>query len=333
MKAHIVGGSGYTGGEVIRHIIGHPKIDDYEATSRQYLNQPVSNAHPNLINHTEKKFGEYKGSTDADIVFLALPHGLSMEYMVDLIASGIKVIDLSADFRINDMKLYEKHYKKHCCPELLGKAVYGLPEVYRNEIKSAQLVANPGCYVTAALLAIKPLLKFKKSLDLEKIIVDSKSGASGAGVKPSHFLHSPEVCGNPKTYKSVGHRHEPEINHILNRYEKCCIGFSPTLMPTVRGITSSTHVFGNVSKDELSETFKKTYVDEPFVRIVDNANVSIVNGTNYCDISVHSDGIRVVVNSVLDNLIKGAGGQAIQNMNLMMGFKETDGLNHIPYHP
>jgi len=336
MKAQVLGGSGYTGGELIRILLGHPAIDEIEATSRRYEGKPFSKVHPNLSGFTDASFKAYKkGDVDADIVFAALPHGESLNTVPTLFEAGIPVIDLSADYRIADTSLYESYYTKHTSPELLEEAVYGLPELFRSDIAGAKLIANPGCYVTAAILSLAPLAK-AKGADIGKVIVDAKSGTSGAGAAAKTFTLFSEVSENPKPYSVTGHRHEPEINHILQKLDDgFAVSFTPTLMPTVRGILSHAHVYGDFTQDGLESAYEKSYADEPFIRLVEAAYPKAVWGTNLCDISVHADekNGRAVLISALDNLVKGAAGQAVQNMNIMMGRQETKGLDRVPYHP
>ncbi|HHQ45045.1 MAG TPA: N-acetyl-gamma-glutamyl-phosphate reductase [Candidatus Altiarchaeales archaeon] len=333
MKALVVGGSGYTGGELLRILSLHPKVDEVTATSRTYEGRDIPEAHPNLTKVLNGKFRQYKGAGDADIVFLCLPHTKSMEAVPELLNSGVKVIDLSADYRISDKQVFEKYYCIHKNPELLKKAVYGLPELNRAKIKKASLIANPGCYVTSALLGLIPLMGEKK-LDLEHIIVDAKSGTSGAGVKPTQFLHASEVADNLKPYKVIGHRHQPEIDFILQGLNpNASVNFTPTLAPFSRGIQETIHIFGEI--DDPVKIFEKKYAKEPFVRVVSESTVKNVAFSNYCDIAVFYDNEkqRLVVVSSIDNLIKGASGQAVENMNLMMGYGETEGLQTLPYHP
>jgi N-acetyl-gamma-glutamyl-phosphate reductase common form len=335
MKALVVGGSGYTGGELLRILLSHPRVDDLETTSRSYAGKPVSNAHPNLNGIYDAKFSQFQGKSDADIVFLALPHSMSMEYAPKLLESGVKVIDLSADYRIKDAALYEKYYVKHKNPELLEKVVYGLPELYGDDIRGSDFVANPGCYTTAAILSMAPLKEFKDIIDL-RVIVDAKSGTSGAGTKPTQFLQHSEVEENLKPYKVIGHRHQPEMEFILKKLiPGISVSFTPTLVPTVRGILSNTHFFGDLDVVNLQEHYSSYYKAKRFVRIVDTACTRNVLYSNYCDMSVDYDPEkkRSVVIAAIDNLVKGAAGQAVQNMNLMMGYGEDEGLTAAPYHP
>ncbi len=337
MKVTIVGASGYTGSELLRLLVNHPEIDGITATSRTYAGKKVSDLHRNLHGIYNEKFHEFSLSRlDSDVVFLATPHTESMEYAPRILGKGIRVIDLSADYRFKDKRDYEKIYGKHKNPELLKQAVYGVPELFRNKIKNAKLVANPGCYALGAILAIAPLAKFQNKLDVEKIVVDAKSGTSGAGAKLSDFIHHPEVHDNLKPYKMVDHRHQPEIESVLlNFFKKIKISFTPTLVPIIRGILTNVHVFSTTININFENHYKTFYKNEPFVRIMDVSYVKDVLNTNYCDISVHLDAenSRVLVISAIDNLIKGAAGNAIQNMNLMLGYKETTGLKLVAGHP
>jgi N-acetyl-gamma-glutamyl-phosphate reductase len=337
MKAFVAGGSGYGGGELLRLLAGHPRVDEIASSSRTYEGKRISAVHPNLSGIVESEFKAHDPShADADIVFLALPHGQSMEYAPQILECGMKVIDFSADYRMGDARLYGKHYGKHKNPELLEDAVYGLPELFRDDIRKSRLIANPGCYATAALLALKPLSSISKSLDFNHVIVDAKSGTSGAGAKPSQFLHHSEVFDNIRTYKETGHRHEPEIDHILDCFIKdASVSFTPTLMPVVRGIICNCHIFGDTDIETLRAAYSNDYRKEPFIRVVDAACTKNVLYSNYCDIQPAYDAGkgRAVIVSAIDNLVKGAAGQAMQNMNLLMGYPEDEGLKTPPYHP
>jgi N-acetyl-gamma-glutamyl-phosphate reductase len=333
MKVLIVGGSGYTGGELLRILSRHKKVDEIIATSRKYKGKQISQVHKNLNGICDESFVEYSDDIDCDFVFLALPHGESMKFAPKFLEKGVKVCDLGADFRINDLNLYEKIYGPHSAPELLDNAIYGLCELFREDIKNANLVANPGCYVTTAILSIYPFSKLT-SFELDKIIFDANSGTSGAGANPTLFSNSSEVIENLKPYKLVGHRHEPEINHILEKFiNGIKVGFSPTLTPNVRGISGNTHIFTDNSLEKIQKAFSECYDNEYFIRLVEQVESKAVSGTNFVDIGIFKDDSRCVIATVLDNLTKGASGQAVQNMNLMMGFKENEGLDLVPCHP
>jgi len=344
MNVTIIGASGYTGSELLRILVNHGEINEIIPTSRTYKGKSVSSLHRNLKNIFDENFAELNvDKIDSDVVFTCTPNGEAMNLIPGLIEKGIKVIDLSADFRL-EKDAYEKTYKiRHKCPELLKTAVYGLPELFREKIKNSDLIANPGCYVTAAVLGIAPLLneKFKNNLDLDKVVVDAKSGTSGAGAELSEFLHFSEVYENLKPYKVVEHRHRPEIESALARFSETSlkVSFTPTLMPIVRGILNNIHIFVNAKadfeKEKLTGIYEKFYGGEPFIRITDVPYVKNVVNTNFCDIGCDFDKHtnRILVMSAIDNLIKGASGQAVQNMNLMCGFSEKEGLEMIAGHP
>ena len=333
----VVGGSGYTGGELLRILERHPQVGKLTATSRQHEGKKASSVHQNLLNVYDKEFKQMdEKSMDADFIFLATPHGESMTIAPGLLEKGVKVVDLSADYRFKDYKIYEKYYQKHASPELCKKAIYGLPEAYRKEIKKANLVANPGCYPTSVILGLLPLARIKKKLEMKKIVVDSLSGTSGAGAKPSEFAHHSEVDENLKVYNVAKHRHRPEMESIVGEQFGCDVklSFTPTLAPIIRGIQSNIHVHGKL-KENLMDSYKKFYGKEPFIRITETHYVKNVAHTNYCDMGVWTDEntSEIIVISVLDNIVKGAAGQAVQNMNLMQGFEETTGLGTVAGHP
>ncbi|MFH1126136.1 MAG: N-acetyl-gamma-glutamyl-phosphate reductase [Candidatus Altiarchaeota archaeon] len=338
MNVTVVGASGYSGSELLRILARHPKVEDITATSRQHEGKKVSSLHQNLLGVYDKNFKRMDDKAlDADFVFLTTPHGESMSIAPSLVDRGIKVVDLSADYRFKDVGIYEKFYQKHTNPELCKKAVYGLPEAYRKEIKKATLVANPGCYPTSVILGMLPLTKIKEKLDLQKITVDSMSGTSGAGAKPTEFVHHSEINENLKSYNIGKHRHRPEMESILRgQFEKeVKVSFTPTLVPIVRGIQANIHIYGSNIEVDLMEHYKNFYAEEPFVRITETPYVKNVANSNYCDVGLWNDknASQVIVVSAIDNLVKGAAGQAVQNMNLMEGFEETTGLKNIAGHP
>ncbi|MFH1722705.1 MAG: N-acetyl-gamma-glutamyl-phosphate reductase [Candidatus Altiarchaeota archaeon] len=337
MKAYVVGGSGYSGAELLRILVNHPKVDELVTSSRQYVGQKVASLHKNLSGMFEGEFQEFSPEKiDADVVFLALPHGESMKYAPSLLNSGSKVVDLSADYRL-PLDAYEEAYVKHENSELLQEAVYGLPELYRTQIKGASLVANPGCYPTSVILGLAPLSNYPKKLDLKRIVVTSLSGTSGAGANPSQFLHASEVDGTIKPYKVIGHRHVPEMEVYTSKElgENVRISFTPMLAPFSRGILSCITVSEVENVVGLKGAYEKAYDKEKFIRIVDDANIKNVVNTNFCDIAVYDERrtktLKII--SVIDNLVKGAAGQAVQNMNLMMGYKEIESLTQISGHP
>ena len=344
LKVGIYGASGYTGQELLRLLIGHPDADVVAITSRKFKGMPVSDVYPAFAGMTDLKFADSSPKylvSSCDVVFLALPHGEAMRVVPEFVAAGVKVIDLSADFRLRDVSVYEAWYKTHTAPDLVGKAVYGLPELYRDNIKGSDLVANPGCYPTSILLGLAPLLK-EGRIDLSSIIADAKSGVSGAGRDLQLGSLFCEVNEGFKAYKIGSHRHTPEIEQELGRIADTAItiSFTPHLVPVNRGILST--IYANlkerVSEAEVIDIYQRFYADEKFVRICTAGilpNISSVRGSNVCDIGCVVDERtgRVVVVSVIDNLVKGASGQAIQNMNLMCGLPEGAGLDHISLFP
>lgn len=344
MKIGVIGASGYTGQELLRILTHHPKVEIAYATSERFAGSAVDEVFPSfkgIIDLQFRKLSVPHIARDADFIFTALPHGQSMDVVAECIKKGKKVVDLSADFRLKDAALYERWYGKHSCPDLLSEAVYGLPEIYRDEIKKAQLVANPGCYPTGAILALTPLLE-GGIIDPVSIIVDAKSGVSGAGRSPSMTNLFGEVAEGLKAYNVANHRHTPEMEQELSvrTGEGIHILFVPHLIPINRGILSTCYARTNgaLSTAKASKAFQQRYGKEPFVRLVPSStfpSTMEVRGSNYCDIGVMVDDSsgQIVVISAIDNLAKGASGQAVQNMNIMCGFPETMGLEQIPLVP
>ncbi|WP_088336181.1 N-acetyl-gamma-glutamyl-phosphate reductase [Methanopyrus sp. KOL6] len=338
----VVGASGYTGGELLRFLARHPEVEEVRyATSRRLEGEPVWKAHPNLRrDYPDLEFSDpdpVEIGEDCDVVFTAVPHTAAMEIVPDLLEGGAVVIDLSADFRFDDVEVYEEWYGvEHAAPELNAKAVYGLPELHRDEIRSTDLIANPGCYPTGAILAAAPLVE--KGL-VDVVIFDSKSGTSGAGAKPSEITHHPECAEDLTPYNPTDHRHLPEIRQELGKLGDVEVHFTPHLAPLVRGIETTAHGLGDVEieSEELRELYVEYYDGEPFVRICEvgeTPRLWAVRGTNYCDVGIFAVGDgRIVVASAIDNLAKGASGQAVQNMNVRFGFEETSGLEEPGYHP
>jgi len=342
ISAAIIGASGYTGLELLRILKNHPHVNITTITSRQYAGKAVAKIFPSLRGlYDELIFSNLENASniEADVVFCCLPHGASMEIVSGFIKAGKKVIDLSADFRIKDVAIYEKWYGPHTRPGLIGEAVYGLPEINREEIKKASLIANPGCYPTGATLAVAPALK-AGLIDMEKtIIVDSKSGVSGAGRGLSEATTFVEVSGGFKAYKVGAHRHTPEIAQNLTGLagEKVEIVFTPHLLPVSRGILTTLYasLTEGLTTAELLSLYAKTYGHEFFIRLLPEGefpNINAVRGSNFYDIGLWSDpdtGQMIAV-SAIDNLVKGASGQAVQNMNIVFGFDETTGLTAPP---
>lgn len=342
IKAAIIGATGYTGAELVRILSSHPEARIEILTSRQHQGQDYSDIYPSLSGVVDLKCEEYsleRVAESADVVFMALPHQLPMGLVPELLKAGKKVIDLSADFRFKDKMVYEAAYQQHSAPDLLDSAVYGLSEVYRGEIAGASLIGNPGCYPTSILLPIVPLIKSGFILP-ETIIADSKSGVSGAGRSLSLRAHFCEVNEAFNAYKVANHRHCPEIEQIISREagKDINITFVPHLLPISRGMLSTIYagINGAVTSSMIYDCFNSFYEGKPFVRIRkegDIPDVAHVRGTNFCDIGFKLDSRtgRLVIVSVIDNLVKGASGQAVQNMNIMFGFNEKDGMSGIPY--
>ncbi len=335
IKVGIIGASGYTGGELLRFLKNHPDTELVAATSRQYDGQPIYKVHPNLRD-LEMKFENLKpDEMDADLVFTATPHGASMKIVPELLENDMRVVDLSGDYRFENIKTYEKWYGfEHTNPL---KAVYGLPEINRELIKTADLVANPGCYPTGAILACLPIVSEKI---VDTIVVDSKSGVSGAGVTPSEATHYPNCSDSVSPYAVITHRHGPEIQEKLSKIGNCRVSFTPHLVPVIRGIMTTVHSFiiEDVSSEYVHEIYNEFYDGEPFVRVLDPGEIprlSSVRGSNYCHIGcfdIDENG-RLVVASAIDNLVKGASGQAVHNMNLMFGIPETQSIDQVGLHP
>jgi N-acetyl-gamma-glutamyl-phosphate reductase len=338
LKIAIVGSSGYTGGELFRILLHHPRAMVTAVTSEKSAGKPITSIFPHLAGLTGlicEPLDPDAIAKKADFVFLALPHVTAQEAAYQFHRLGKKVVDLSADYRLMDPALYEKWYE-HChqYPELLKSAVYGLPELHREKIKKASLIANPGCYPTSAILGLAPLLE-KDIVDPKSIVIDSKSGVSGAGRSPSLAHHYPEVNEGLMAYKIGTHRHTPEIEQELSALAggAVTVSFTPHLIPMNRGILATIYArfTQGTNTAQLHTLYETFYHNEPFVRLLPFGqfpNVRNVRGSNFCDIGVYADPRtgRAVVVTAIDNLVKGASGQAVQNMNLMMGFDETEGL-------
>ena len=330
-KVGIIGGTGYAGGELARILCTHPDVEIAAMTSRQNAGARVSDVHPYLRGYVDIQFTERIAETNGlDLVFVATPHGVAMKEVPALLDRGIKVIDLSGDYRLHDVATYERWYgHEHTDVENLQRAVYGLPEFFREEIKGADLVANPGCYATSIILACAPLLR--SGLVEDDVIVDAKSGTSGAGMVPSvRTNHS--VCGESVIPYSVGtHRHTPEVEMAVDRFagSHLRVTFVPQLVPIVRGILSSCYfeLKDETSQEDVDVVYESQYDGEPFVHYVKEPSIRAVVGSNHAEVASRVIGNRVVAFGVVDNLVKGAAGQAVQCMNLMLGLKEGVGLN------
>lgn len=345
VKVGIVGVTGYTGGELIRLLLNHPEAEIVAVSSRSNVGNPVSTVHKQLYGYMDLIECEIKAENYAacDVVFLALPHGASSGLAKELAAMGKKVIDLGADFRLRDYDTYMEWYgAEHQWPELLPDVVYGLPELYREQIKGQDVIANPGCYPTSIILGLAPLLK-KGWVKLDTIVCDSKSGVTGAGKSLTQNTHFPDCNDNLSAYKIAGHRHTPEIEQELSALagEPLMVSFNPHLIPMNRGILSTiTMQATNVelTQEMLDAAYQEFYANEEFVRVrskTDLPTTKQVQGSNYCDVAPVWDSRtkRIVVVSVIDNLVKGAAGQAIQNMNILMGLDEGMGLRYGVMYP
>jgi N-acetyl-gamma-glutamyl-phosphate reductase len=329
----VVGAAGYTGAELFRLLVNHSRVNIIGAYGMKNVGKPVSEIHPHLRGIVDMIIEEpdyRKIGREAEVVFIATPHGVAMKFVPELLSGGARVVDLSADYRFDDVKVYEKYYAKHESPNVKG--VYGLPELYRAQIEHASLVANPGCFPTAAILSLAPLVK-KKLIDLDHIIVDAKTGTSGAGATLTESTHHPIAGANVVAYAATTHRHVPEMNQELSKLagENVGVHFTPHLLPMIRGILSTAHVFlkKQMEKSALLEIYREFYAGEPFVRVREELpQINYVVGSNYCDIGLEPEaqGKRVVVVAAIDNLVKGASGQAVQNMNIMIGCEEAEGL-------
>ncbi|MFZ6016195.1 MAG: N-acetyl-gamma-glutamyl-phosphate reductase [Nitrospirota bacterium] len=345
IRVAICGGSGYTGGELLRLLLNHPEVTVTAVTSEKSAGKYVSDLFPYLYRHSNLTYEQLKVGDildKADLFFMALPHGRSQEAVDFLFKHGKKVIDLSADYRLRDTKIYEEWYKgPHKFQTTLKKAVYGLPELYRKKIAEANLIANPGCYPTGAILGLYPAIK-NEFIDVSSIVIDSKSGTSGAGRKSDITFSYCEVNEGFKAYAVASHRHTPEIEQELSAIagKDIKINFTPHLAPLDRGILTTIYarLAKNISMEKIIEVYKKSYSKEPFVQVLDEGrspNVKNVRGTNMCEVglTVNMRTNTLIIVTAIDNLMKGGSGQAIHNMNIMMGFDEKTALDTIAVFP
>lgn len=341
VKVGIVGGTGYTGVELLRLLAQHPNVTIVAITSRGEADIRVADMFPSLRGAVDLKFCKPEDAAleRCDVVFFATPNGVAMTQAAKLLAAGVRIIDLAADFRLRDVKVWEKWYgMSHTAPELLSDAIYGLPEANRDAIRSARIVANPGCFPTATQLGLLPLVE-AGCVDTDNLIADTKSGVSGAGRKAeTHTLFS-EAADNFKAYGVGGHRHLPEIMQGLTEAAKCDVGltFVPHLTPMIRGIHAT--LYARITReDDFQRIFEARYSGEPFVDVMppnSHPETRSVRAANLCRIAIHrpQNGRILVVLAVIDNLVKGAAGQAIQNMNIMFGLEECSGLTQLPVSP
>ncbi|MCW8828519.1 MAG: N-acetyl-gamma-glutamyl-phosphate reductase [Gammaproteobacteria bacterium] len=342
VKIGIVGGTGYTGVELLRLLAAHPKAELRVITSRSEEGMAVADMFPNLRGHVDLKFSapDVAVLQQCDVVFFATPNGIAMTQVRELLDAGVKVIDLAADFRLKDVDVWQHWYgMEHACPELIEEAVYGLPEINREAIKAARLVANPGCYPTAVTLGYLPLLE-QGVIGTDGLVADCKSGASGAGRGANVGTLLCEVDSSFKAYAAAGHRHLPEIREKLGLVanEKVGLTFVPHLLPMIRGIHATLYGRLKDTSVDLQALFEQRYAAEPFVDVLpagSHPETRTVRGGNMCRLALHrqqgSD--TVIILSVIDNLVKGAAGQAVQNMNIMCGLEERSGLDVIAVLP
>jgi N-acetyl-gamma-glutamyl-phosphate reductase len=333
-RVAIQGATGYSALELLKILLRHPQIEITAVTSRQEGNPPLASVHPSLTGRLDLKLEDLAAAEvgkRADCVFSCLPHGVTTHQVPDMLAAGARVVDFSADYRLKDPAAYEQWYgEKHGDPGRLHEAVYGLPELFRKQIPPAKLIANPGCYPTSAALPLAPLIKLGL-IEPTGIIIDSKSGVSGAGRSPKLPYHYPECNENFSAYGVGKHRHTPEIEQTLSTFADCkaSIIFTPHLVPMDRGILSTAYgvARGNHTEKQVLEALREFYRGEPFVRVVDHLPCTKDTAhTNFCDITARVVKDRIVTISTEDNLIKGAAGQAVQNFNLMFGYPETMAL-------
>ncbi len=346
IKVAICGGSGYTGAELLRILLLHPEVEVTAVTSERSAGKRISDLFPHLHRYSHLVFesldNKDKLAERAELFFMALPHAASQDAVDFFFNNGKKVIDLSADYRLSDVAVYEEWYKTaHNYQETLKKAVYGLPELHRERIKQASLIANPGCYPTGAILGLYPAIK-EGIIDTGTIVIDSKSGASGAGRKAETAFSYCEVNEGFKAYGIAVHRHTPEIEQELSALagKRLVVNFTPHLVAIDRGIVSTIYgkLAGATDTEDVRELYKKTYGAEPFVKVLEEgvlADAKHVRGSNYCEIGLKVNkrtGTLIIVTAI-DNLVKGASGQAVQNMNIIMGFPETTALESLALFP
>jgi N-acetyl-gamma-glutamyl-phosphate reductase len=343
-RVGIIGATGYTGVELLRLLLLHPEVEVTALTSQKYAGTPIDRVFPSLLKRLQLKCEELNVeilSGKADFIFTAVPHKTAMEVVPLFHRQGKRIVDLSADFRFRNAATYEKWYQKHTSPDLLPESVYGLPEIHREKIRSARIVGNPGCYPTGALIGLLPLVK-KGIISPENIVVDSKSGVSGAGRDVALESLFCEVNEGVKAYKIFAHRHTPEIDQELSQLaqREINVTFVPHLIPMDRGILSTLYVrlTKKMETEELLGLFQEVYRGEPFIRVHPKGklpNTKDVRGSNLCDIgaTVSDSDARAVIVTAIDNLVKGASGEAVQNMNIMLGYPETTGLDVLPLFP
>ena len=343
-SASVVGASGYVGGELLRLLLGHESISVHQATSESFAGKPLARAHPHLRGLTDLRFCRFEALTPTDILFSCLPHGVAAEKWSSLAPLAERIVDLSSDFRLRDPSVYARYYgRPHAAPEALRTFVYGIPELHRNLIRKARWVACGGCNATAAILGLYPLFRAGLAGE-ERTVIEVKAGSSEAGRKATSSSHHPERSGSVRSFAPTGHRHTAEIAQALSNGRPVAVHLSLTAVEMVRGAVATSHVFskGPVTEVDLWKIYREAYRDEPFLRIVKERqgthrypDPKLLAGTNFGDVGFELDeeSGRVVVVSAIDNLMKGAAGQAVQCMNLMLGLDETTGLRFAGLHP
>lgn len=344
VKVSIAGGSGYVGGELLRLLLFHPKVEIVQVTSEGSAGKFVFKAHPNLRKRTQLQFSHLSDLRPCDVLFVSLPHGQSMERIKELRQVAPGIIDLSADFRLNRKGDYEEWYRKpHACPELLGEFIYGIPELHREEMKRSRSISSAGCNATVTILGLYPLYK-QGLVEPDRTVVEVKVGSSEGGNSPGPASHHPERSGSVRSFMPTGHRHSVEVMQELGFGKPVGIHFTVTSIEMVRGALATSHLFlkEKLDEKEIWKIYRQAYGNEPFIRIVkDNEGIyrypepKLLAGTNYCDIGFARDekSNRLVVISAIDNLMKGAAGQAVQAFNIMHGFQENEGLEFPGLHP
>lgn len=345
VRVSIIGGSGYAGGELLRILLFHPHVTLAQVTSRQFRGEPVARAHPNLRSVTNLTFSSMEDLNPCDILFVALPNGVSMSYMQDVVKKAHYVIDLGADFRLKDSQTFAQWYRAtHRAPQLLPRFVSGLAELHRKQLKKARFVACAGCEATVSILTLYPLVKHRL-IDARSVIIDAKMSSSQGGNTPNLASHHPERSGAVRSYKPTDHRHTAEIEQELSLYDASIkVAVSATTIEMVRGLLVTIHLApkDGVTEKDVWRAYRKEYQDEPFIRIVKEQEgiyrypePKLLIGTNYCDIgfALSPRENRLVAIGAIDNLGKGTAGQAVQAMNIMMGFDETAGLTFPGLHP
>lgn len=341
-RVSIVGASGYTGGELLRLLLSHPNVEIAQATSESHAGEYIYQQHPNLRKRTQLQFNSQQTLGPCDVLFLALPHGEAQKKIDHYLQLAPRIVDLSADFRLREPALYEKWYgERHRAPAYLGRFVYGLPELEREAMRSANLISGVGCNATASILALLPLVRAGLLMDERPVIVDVKTGSSEGGASVNPGSHHPEKSHSVRTYAPTGHRHTAEV---IQAFGLSNVHLSMTAVDLVRGVLAAAHTFvrpGTTDKD-LWRAYRAAYSAEPFVRIVKDRtglhrvpDPKILAGANYADVGfdLDPDTGRVVALAAIDNLMKGAAGSAVQAMNLMCGFEETAGLEFPGLHP